>query len=237
MKEGFMMKKMLVLALIFMLVGCTNRPEVPVETIQIHFTNNLLPFSPRSVEIPKGKTVGSQWFIPEISGYTFVEWKTLEGNVVNQNTVFSINTWLLPVFIENMYTVTFISNSDYDIAPIELTYASVYLEQFIPVKEGYEFEGWYYDEALTNKVDNAVKLVEEITVYGNWVPKSYTLTYYISQKSQIVVNFVAGEHVIPYEPTYPSTFIGWTELDSVVLFDFTSMPNRDVILYMKTSSE
>ncbi len=231
------MKKMLILVLVFLLVGCTNKPEEPVETIQIHFTNDLLPFSPRFVEIPQGEAALSHWFKPEIPGYTFVAWITLAGDVVDQNTVFSINTWLLPIFVENMYTVIFITNSDYYIAPMQLIYSSLYLEQFIPVKEGYVFEGWYYDEALTNKVGDAIKLVEHITVYGNWVPKIYTLTYYISQKSQIVVNFQAGDILIPYEPIYPSTFIGWTELDSEVLFDFTSMPTRDVILYMKTSSE
>jgi uncharacterized repeat protein (TIGR02543 family) len=230
------MKKLAILLLVLLLVGCETKPQEPIETIKIHFTNDLLPFSPRFVEIPKGKAVGIQWFIPEIPGYTFVEWKTLEGNVVTQNTAFSINTWLIPVFNENMYTVTFISNSDYHIAPIQLTYAFVYLEQFIPEKDEYEFDGWYYDEALTNKVDIAVKLVEEITVYGKWVPKIYSLTYYISQKSQIVVNFQVGDQVIPYEPLYLQDFIGWVEADSDILFDFSSMPQRDVTVYMKTGT-
>jgi len=38
----------------------------------------------------------------------------------------------------------------------------------VPVKEGYAFEGWYLDKALTNNVTQ-VKMSKNITVYASWV--------------------------------------------------------------------
>ena len=42
----------------------------------------------------------------------------------------------------------------------------------IPTKEGYEFEGWYTDEALTVKADPAAKITSNTTLYAKWTEKS-----------------------------------------------------------------
>ncbi len=36
----------------------------------------------------------------------------------------------------------------------------------IPTKEGYEFDGWYTDEALTVKADPAAKITSNTTLYA-----------------------------------------------------------------------
>ncbi len=42
----------------------------------------------------------------------------------------------------------------------------------IPTKEGYEFDGWYTDEALTIKADPAAKITSNTTLYAKWTEKS-----------------------------------------------------------------
>lgn len=54
---------------------------------------------------------------------------------------------------------------------------------YAPKKYGYDFEGWYLDSALTNKVDTATYTVtDNVTLYANWTAwtttgiEEYTLT-------------------------------------------------------------
>lgn len=38
----------------------------------------------------------------------------------------------------------------------------------VPHKDGYAFDGWYYDEDLTEKVTEDFKVTKDITLYGTW---------------------------------------------------------------------
>ena len=228
------MKKIFILIFLILLTGCTSTPNEPQERIQIHFTNDYYKITPKTVEIAKGKSIKAFYYEPELAGYEFVGWKTIEGATIDENTIFNENTWLLPMFEEKSYLVSFVTNGGTPIDPLMLPYYPMYtFPDHITTKEGYEFIGWFYDSDLTQGVEYK-KLVEDITVYAKWMPIVYSLTYYISEKAQIVEYFQAGDTIIPYDPYYPVDFIGWVEADSEILFDFSSMPQRDVVVYMKT---
>ena len=47
-----------------------------------------------------------------------------------------------------------------------------------PVIEGYDFEGWYSDSELTNKLDNNFVFVEDAVIYPKFVPKNCQVEYY-----------------------------------------------------------
>ena len=47
-----------------------------------------------------------------------------------------------------------------------------------PVIEGYDFEGWYSDAELTNKLDNNFVFVEDAVIYPKFVPKNCQVEYY-----------------------------------------------------------
>lgn len=228
------MKKLAILLLVLLLVGCQSKRKE--EIIQVHFINEIVPFSTKSIDIIKGKSIGDQWFEPEMPGYTFIEWKTLENESVTEQTVFTKNTWLYPVYSENMYLVTFNTNGGEPIEPAMLSFSNFDQAQFVTSQPWHAFVGWYYDAAFTRSVDSTTKLIEDITVYGKWEPKSYKLTYHLTGTTVIEVYFNAGDKVVPYVLTYPENFIGWSELSKNTLFNFSSMPSRHVDVYIKTGT-
>ena len=69
------------------------------------------------------------------------------------------------------YTITFNVDGDTKtVAPItKARNTTIKLSDLtIPHKDGYTFDGWYLDEAKTNKITSEFKLTQNITVYGSW---------------------------------------------------------------------
>ncbi|MCV2231244.1 InlB B-repeat-containing protein [Acholeplasma manati] len=231
------MKKIILILLLLLLTGCSKQPSETTETIHIHFTNDFYAFTPMTVDVMPGESLESHYYEPKLPGYEFVGWKTLGGPVLNEETILNETTWLFPVFEEKSFEIQFVTNGDTTIEPVSILHTeSLILPDYTPEKEGYDFVGWYFDVELTQNADQVTLLTRDITLYGYWTPKMYKLTFYISESAQITVDFKAGDTVIPYEPLYPLDFIGWVEADSDTLFDFSSMPQRDVVVYMKTDS-
>ncbi len=46
-----------------------------------------------------------------------------------------------------------------------------------PTMVGYQFEGWYTDEALGNKLTDVTALTNSATVFSNWTPNNYTIAF------------------------------------------------------------
>ena len=44
---------------------------------------------------------------------------------------------------------------------------------------GFDLEGWYFDEELTNKVPSDYVLVEDITIYAKWVVATSEINFYV----------------------------------------------------------
>ena len=72
---------------------------------------------------------------------------------------------------EERYSLTFQTNGGSYIAPVSnQTFGTIInLNNYEPTKTDYEFEGWYLDEGLTNKI-SSIMLTENKTVYANWTP-------------------------------------------------------------------
>jgi uncharacterized repeat protein (TIGR02543 family) len=91
--------------------------------------------------------------------------------------------------------------SDVTPATLEVTYDKAYgtLPTTTP-NTGYEFEGWYFDAQLTNKVSETdiVKIEDNANIYAKHVPIVYPITY----------NLDDGEN----DPANPATY---TVLDAV----------------------
>ncbi len=77
-------------------------------------------------------------------------------------------------------------------------------------KTGYTLEGWYSDDALTNKVTN---VTDEITVYAKWTPNTYNINYVLdggSLESNAKTTFtIEDEFTYPTPTQDGATFIGW----------------------------
>ena len=66
------------------------------------------------------------------------------------------------------YTITYETNGGSRISPESYAQGKTVKLTSVPVKEGYIFEGWYLDEALTEKVTE-FKMTENVVVYAKWV--------------------------------------------------------------------
>ncbi len=101
----------------------------------------------------------------------------------------------------------------------------------VPTKIGYDFEGWYLDQACTNRYQGT-ELFEDTTIYVNWT---------IIQTSQTIVHFdltggtgniqdqyvdLGGYATRPNDPTREGyIFTGWlVNINSSQPFDFETMP-------------
>ncbi len=60
------------------------------------------------------------------------------------------------------------------------------------VRKGYTFEGWYADNALTEKADFTVKYTEDVVFYAKWKLNVYTITYDTASIASVSVNTVFG---------------------------------------------
>lgn len=69
------------------------------------------------------------------------------------------------------FYVTFNTNGGSIIPKEYIEYGKIIdLLKYKPEKEGYEFEGWYRDKALTEKTDS-VKVINDVEVYAKWTIK------------------------------------------------------------------
>ena len=122
-----------------------------------------------------------------------------------------------------------------------------------PTKEGYTFEGWYFDEnlegeQLTKDYFVTRKPKDDIIVYAKWKavtaednPSQYTITFNSNGGDDVDdITLAAGENVaVPNSPTRAGyTFDGWytdngTYEDAYI---FTVMSEENIVLYAKWTS-
>ncbi len=114
--------------------------------------------------------------------YSFSGWFTAPsgGTKITTSTVFTEDTtvyarWLhitspgSSTPVANYYKLTFNENGGSDISAItKASGTTIKLSGYIPVREGYEFDGWYSDYSLNNKI-TSVKLTKNTTVYAGWI--------------------------------------------------------------------
>ena len=71
-----------------------------------------------------------------------------------------------------IYTLTFDTNGGSAISKVSKTSGTtVDLTGYTPTRDGYTFDGWYSDSALTIKV-TSIKLTSNTTIYAKWTAKS-----------------------------------------------------------------
>ena len=87
------------------------------------------------------------------------------------------------------------------------------LSKYAPKYDGYTFEGWFLDSALTNKFENATKLTGDTTFYAKWTKNKvyYSITFSTSQGSApaAVENVDSIPTTLPTPTADGYTFEGW----------------------------
>ncbi|RJP61813.1 MAG: hypothetical protein C4543_02940, partial [Ignavibacteriales bacterium] len=149
---------------------------------------------------------------PVRQGYTFAGWYS--DSSLTSSFTFDLmpaaNIILYAKWNPNVYITTYVLNNGEDNI-VEVDYAGSDL--LLPVYAGYEFAGWYTDEALTIPYDSTTFPTSNQTLYAKWY-EIYSITYNldggindISNPSTYTNAVLAIELSEPVREGY--TFIGW----------------------------
>ncbi|WP_337498417.1 InlB B-repeat-containing protein [Anaerotignum faecicola] len=119
------------------------------------------------------------------SGYHFKEWEVISGNVKIENNKFTMpadDVTVKAIFERNAssggsggggggttyYTLTFETNGGGSMQAIRAARGKTLdLSAYTPMRDGYDFGGWYADKDLTQRITE-IKLSGSKTVYADW---------------------------------------------------------------------
>ena len=190
---------------------------------------------------------GAELFAPTRDGYTFDGWYFDEGfeNIaerISKGTSGDIT--LYAKWTAKKYTISYVLNEgvNNENAPTEYTIETG-AELFVPTRDGYTFDGWYYDEGFENIAERISKGASgDITLYAKWVANINTITFMPNgapgKASYQTVR--TGETVKLTKNTYiyeNYTFLGWAyseDSETANMTDeeeLTMKPNGSLYLY------
>jgi uncharacterized repeat protein (TIGR02543 family) len=179
--------------------------------------------------------------IPTREGYTFGGWYLDIGFTQEYtfSTMPSENITLYAKWLLNPHTITLLLNGGEGLTEIYDSYG-VTLEEPIPTREGYSFDGWYLDEEFIQEYIFSTMPASNITLYAKWIINQYTITFETNGGTNIEAitqdyNTTVEERSEPERDGY--TFSGWY-IDSSLLtpYVFSTMPAENITLYAKWST-
>lgn len=117
---------------------------------------------------------------PERIGYSFAGWYTgfgVNDDQFTNNDVVTEDITLYAKWDINQYMISFDVDGGSTVESIVEDYDTVLTEPSHPTKDGYQFVGWYSDEALTTAYTFTTMPAEDITLYAKWefTPLDYIL--------------------------------------------------------------
>lgn len=132
------------------------------------------------------------------------------------------------------YTIFFDTQGGSSIPPLEKESGSTLNAPLAPTKNGYAFQGWYLDEALTQSATFPMTVISNMTLYAKWeevIVPTYIVTFDTDGGTEI-------EPILVYEnekisaPSAPIKegfiFVGWYLGN--VLFNFNTAITADITL-------
>ena len=142
------------------------------------------------------------------------------------------------------YTVTFLDGTS--VLREEVVNEGSNLSEFssyVPVKDGYEFKGWFSDVGLSTLFNFNVSITEDVTIYSKWEevidnPETYTVKF-MDGETQIRSEVVSHDSNINHFSTYVPVkegydFLGWfTDSELTIEFEFNVSITEDIVIYSK----
>lgn len=167
--------------------------------------------------------------------------KNLSFLIILAVTVITLVTacsFLSPDGGENKYAVTLDLNGGAGVSAADfIDNGKLKQPDSIPVKSGFDFDGWYFDKEFTTEATFGEALTEDITVYAKWTARPYKATVVLggNDNKEITVN-EENKFVIPseYEVKLGYDFNGWfTDAALKTPADFTVTATEDKVFYGK----
>jgi uncharacterized repeat protein (TIGR02543 family) len=203
-----------------------------------------------NVSVEKGKTLGTKLpttGLARSNGEVFDYWlNKLKAEKVDASTKINENMTLTAQWKSQSLTginVFYDSNGGSNVASQKLTTAGKITKPADPTKEGFDFDGWYKDEAFKLKWNfDTDTLDRNITLYAKWKEqegKSYFAVTFESNGGSHVAGFEVVEGGKIHKPADPvkanNNFDGWYKeaaLTSAWNFD-TDTVTKATTLYAK----
>ncbi len=194
----------------------------------------------------EGTEIDLATYVPEKAGYTFDGWY-LEDTYENavETIVIDADTTIYAKWSKN-FTITFNVDGGSAIDPVSVANGTVVdLGQYVPVRAGYTFGGWYYDPDFIIEA-NEVTVDGDLEFYAYWIESdepvtTYTLTFNVNGGSAIDAVTAAEGTVVDLATKTTTkagyTFGGWFS-DAGLTAAVTSVTlNADTIVYAKWNVE
>lgn len=232
---------LLIITSSFFLHSCkrNNKPSIIDENVRVFFyaDNNVINHTVPSIMIGKA---GDALELPilELVGYRFDGWFLNDEHLFDEEIFPTENIALTARFTKLEYSLIFETNGGNTIKTELLTYFQ-YVSLPTPHKDGYIFDGWYYDTNFDNKLNNSYLNMPDynLTLYARWF-KKHTITF-MTNCNDIIddIQAYAGEAIdAPRMPTNKGLyFFGWYDNENYLgqPYMFNAMPNQDMILHAK----
>ncbi len=176
--------------------------------------------------------------LEDITGYYFAGWysdeelTTLADTTIEQGS--TGNLVFYAKYELKVPTINFVVNGGNIIDPISQDYGTS-LTLPIPVKEGYDFLGWFDNVNLLGQPVTFTTMPESTTLYANFAVKEVKISFVVN--GGVVVVDIVGDYnsvlTLPTPLRAGYTFKGWylDEEFTTPANELTSMPSEDTVLY------
>lgn len=143
-------------------------------------------------------------------GYSFVNWCT-ETPCVNEfdfKTKISENLILYANWASERYAINYeLKGGTNNVAnPPNYTIDTTDITLAAPTRDGYTFDGWFYNHSVSDGVETFENLATQITsgstgvvtVYAKWIPVTYTIEYLSGNTISATVRSVEKKHDVDF---------------------------------------
>ena len=134
------------------------------------------------VQVEEGQSVTSPENPVADPGYKFVAWYTEPecNNTFGFGTSITKNETLYAGWELESYSITYDldkgTNDDDNPSSYDVTTPTIVFKK--PTREGYSFDGWFYDKGFTMRATQITQgTAEDITIYAKWEINTYSIVY------------------------------------------------------------
>jgi len=137
-------------------------------------------------------------------------------------------------------TVSYYSNGELIHTQEKIPEGTIIEAPTMPIREGYDFKGWFKDSTLDNLFDFSTPIEDDLYLYAGWSLKTFTIKFdccglYEVKDKVVTYNGTVKEPTVTVGDSL--TFSGWyKDKDYTELFDFDNTKiTSDTVIYGKFS--
>ncbi len=219
--------------------------EKPIIYNEVTFNYNFDGKPAETVQVVQGSLI-SMPATPDREGYTFAGWYSdaaFAHPFDFASTQVTDNINLYARWTTEEYTVTF---REYELNSTTQKVAyNQKANSYVPAREGFAFDGWYLDAALSRKYSFDTPVTGDLTLYAAWSVRTFAIHFEERGGNQVfdITNIRYGEVVpaasIPENPVREGfIFNGWHTDPNCAdgctnMYDFSKPITEDVVIWAK----